>query len=163
TSKALVGHYKVELNRDKDLMNVYKTPLLKNAIDPRNAHREALASRWMKNSTFIISKDPPCFPSISEASITYLETFNQVQTIQELESALQIRPVDSESQLVHQCLLDWLYIFQSSTQSPFAIAKHLPEKLWQGRTWGLIGRLAQGVENCLVIPGDLAGIESTER
>ncbi|KAG0247383.1 hypothetical protein BG011_001588 [Mortierella polycephala] len=60
------------------------------------------ASDWAE-----ISRDPPSFPSISETAIAYMTSFDHVHTVQGLETALQTRPSDSESQLVHQCLLDW--------------------------------------------------------
>ncbi|OAD66242.1 hypothetical protein PHYBLDRAFT_152567 [Phycomyces blakesleeanus NRRL 1555(-)] len=94
-----------------------------------------LASDWAE-----ISRDPPAYPPIPEAG---------------LETALQTRPIDSESQLVHQCLVD--------CPSPFAIAQQLPEHWWQERAWGIVGRLALDVECCFILPGDVAGIDSDAR
>ncbi|KAF9184472.1 hypothetical protein BGZ51_003332, partial [Haplosporangium sp. Z 767] len=116
------------------------------------------ASDWAE-----ISQDPPSFPSIPEAAVAYLTLFDHVHTVQDLETALQTRPSDSESQLVHQCLLDWLYLFRCKNPSPFTIARQLPELWWQERAWGIVGRLAQDVEHCFILPGDIAGIESSAR
>ncbi|KAF8925648.1 hypothetical protein BGZ47_003133, partial [Haplosporangium gracile] len=116
------------------------------------------ASDWAE-----ISRDPPICPSIPEAGVAYLSSFDHMRTVQELETALQTRPSDSESQLVHQCLLDWLYLFRCKSPSPFTIAQQLPELWWQERAWGIVGRLAQDVECCFILPGDVTGIESDAR
>ncbi|KAL0086102.1 hypothetical protein F4703DRAFT_1853909 [Phycomyces blakesleeanus] len=117
-----------------------------------------LASDWAE-----ISRDPPAYPPIPEAGVAYLSSFDHVRTVRELETALQTRPIDSESQLVHQCLVDWLYIFRCKSPSPFAIAQQLPEHWWQERAWGIVGRLALDVECCFILPGDVAGIDSDAR
>lgn len=60
------------------------------------------ASDWAE-----MSRDSPSYPSVPDVAVAYLSSFDHVLTLQELETALQTRPSDSESQLVHQGLLDW--------------------------------------------------------
>ncbi|ORZ10014.1 hypothetical protein BCR41DRAFT_132534 [Lobosporangium transversale] len=59
--------------------------------------------------------------------------------------------------------LSRLFIYESQDPSPFTIGSLLPERWWQENAWGILDHLTQGVPHCYMLPGELAGIESTAR
>ncbi|KAF9415975.1 hypothetical protein BGZ76_004726, partial [Entomortierella beljakovae] len=95
-------------------------------------------------------------------TIDYIESFSDVESIDDLEKLLKQRPKDAEEQLVFRCLEDWLHIY-SDDPSPFLVAERLSESYWQQEVWGVTRKLAKGLLNCKMLPGEKAGVESKER
>ncbi|KAF9142661.1 hypothetical protein BGX20_007211, partial [Mortierella sp. AD010] len=46
----------------------------------------------------------PCVPPFSKKASDYLETFDNISTVEDLQRLLEKRPGDVESQLIHECL-----------------------------------------------------------
>ncbi|KAF9578095.1 hypothetical protein BGW38_006307, partial [Lunasporangiospora selenospora] len=135
-----------------------------------------------------ISSNLPCVPRYSEKASEYLDKFDLVATVQDLQNHLDKRPQQVESQLIHECLLNWyvvagyhtssdsvgifnsyfyhfprLYLFETDNPSPFDVAGSLSENWWLKSAWGVCTSLAKGVPGCFVIPGEITGHDSSAR
>ncbi|KAG0013175.1 hypothetical protein BGZ82_002275 [Podila clonocystis] len=99
---------------------------------------------------------------IPAKTVDYVESFSDVESLQNLEELLKQRPKDIEEQLVYRCLEDWLHIY-TDDPSPFLITERLSESYWQQEVWGVTRKLAKGFLNCKMLPGEKAGVESKER
>ncbi|KAF9581947.1 hypothetical protein BGW38_000858 [Lunasporangiospora selenospora] len=90
------------------------------------------------------------------------ESFDGVTDLDSLLKAITQRPEEIEKRLVFRCLEDWYDIY-SDEPSPFLIADRLSESWWQNEVWGIVRKLTNGVPNCKMLPGDVAGLESKKR
>ncbi|KAF9083070.1 hypothetical protein BGX27_004269 [Mortierella sp. AM989] len=77
----------------------------------------------------------------------YLDSFDEIETTEELRKQLRERPDDIECELVHECLTDWKII---------RILVAFPSV-------GICTNLTMGVPNCYMEPGEKTGIDSTMR
>ncbi|KAF9085756.1 hypothetical protein BGX27_003365 [Mortierella sp. AM989] len=69
----------------------------------------------------------PDVPSYSAEASKYLDQFDSVETLGVLQELLDKRPRDIESRLIHDCLSDWLDLFEMNDPSPFDVVGKLSE------------------------------------
>ncbi|KAG0247572.1 hypothetical protein BG011_001271, partial [Mortierella polycephala] len=141
-----------------------KTRLL---LSPLHSFMVDIDDRWLKKKfeeedwREICSKWPKV-SDLPESVKDYIQTFEEITDLEGMSDALRIRPEDVDQRIVHRCLEDWLDIFKSEP-SPFTIAASLSESYWQNEAWGFLRKLTNGVPDCIMLPGDVAGIESKKR
>ncbi|KAF9579965.1 hypothetical protein BGW38_003564, partial [Lunasporangiospora selenospora] len=87
----------------------------------------------------------PYIPPYSKEATDYLDKFEHVAAIHDLQDLLHKRPQQIESQLIHECLLNWLYLYETDNPSPFDVASSLSENWWLKSAWGVCTNLAKGV------------------
>ncbi|KAF9190903.1 hypothetical protein BGZ51_008052 [Haplosporangium sp. Z 767] len=109
-----------------------------------------------------ITSDLPTQAFYSDLAYNYLDSFSEIKSREELETSLERRPTDQESQLIFHCLNQWVELFKTDP-SPFRVVSALGEAWWLNNVWGLCARAASGVPHSFILPGEKTGVESAER
>ncbi|KAF9927596.1 hypothetical protein BGZ65_006711 [Modicella reniformis] len=104
----------------------------------------------------------PEVPPLSKSVTRYIQSFDGITSVKGLKKILKERPQGTEEELVYHCLENWCDIYEDDP-SAFTIADKLSESWWQNEAWGVLRKLAKGVTDCKMLPGDVAGVESKRR
>ncbi|KAF9178725.1 hypothetical protein BGZ51_007537 [Haplosporangium sp. Z 767] len=118
---------------------------------------------FSKEDWIEICSNLPDVPPYPKEASDYLDKFDRVKTLKDLQDLLDRRPQHTESQLIHECLLNWLHLYETDDPSPFNVAGSLPENWWLKSAWGVCTNLAKGVPGCFVLPGEMTGHDSSAR
>ncbi|KAF9425064.1 hypothetical protein BGZ76_003436, partial [Entomortierella beljakovae] len=110
-----------------------------------------------------IVSDLPSQAVYSEEAYSYMDKFSNIDSIVDLEKALNDRPTDPDSLIIYGCLDQWLDLFKTADPSPFSIINSLGEAWWLQNAWGATRKLAKGVPYVFILPGEKACIDSMER
>ncbi|KAG0247837.1 hypothetical protein BG011_000831 [Mortierella polycephala] len=146
--------------KDKKANFVLCSPIHSFMIDLSDKTTRQLFSKddWTE-----ISSDLPHIPPYSKEASEYLDKFDSVATLEDLQDLLDRRPRDTESQLIYECLLNWLCLYETEDPSPFNVAGSLSEGWWLKSAWGVCTNMALGMPGCFIIPGEITGHDSSAR
>ncbi|KAH7042521.1 hypothetical protein BKA57DRAFT_441382 [Linnemannia elongata] len=92
-----------------------------------------------------------------------MDSFHDVKNIDDLEKALRKRPTDPECLIIYHCLDQWLDLYKAVNPSPFSIVNTLGEAWWINNAWGACMKLANGLPQAFILPGEKTGHDSAER
>ncbi|KAF9896822.1 hypothetical protein BX616_006687, partial [Lobosporangium transversale] len=87
----------------------------------------------------------------------------ETRKTKDLERLLEKRPQHVECRLIHECLYNWLSIYEMNNPSPFTLHDKLSEHWWMKSAWGVCTSLAKDIPGCFVIPGEKTIIDSSVR
>lgn len=62
---------------------------------------------FSKEDWIEICSNLPDVPPYSKEASDYMDRFECVETLKDLQDLLEIRPRHLESQLIHECLMNW--------------------------------------------------------